>query len=173
MLYYLIRGYTGVEGLDQGEARAALEEQGVMGPREVEELATMTIYSTAVSWQMFVPPLPSHQGWPTDQGWCLMCDVLLRLPLSIFVKLVNITFDLAGLEEYLGHPVRRHYLLRALPHHVRNKLLFQRKYIFAVHEVAILTSPHLTSPHLPSPADMTSCWRRGGGGRGWPGRWTG
>jgi len=136
VLYYLIRGYTGVEGLDQGEARAALEEQGVMGPREVEELATMTIYSTAVSWQMFVPPLPSHQGWPTDQGWCLMCDVLLRLPLSIFVKLVNITFDLAGLEEYLGHPVRRHYLLRALPHHVRNKLLFQRKYIFAVHEVA-------------------------------------
>ena len=30
MLFYLIRGYTGVEGLEQGVARAALEEQGTL-----------------------------------------------------------------------------------------------------------------------------------------------
>ena len=65
-----------------------------------------------------------------------MCDVLLRLPLSVFVKLVNITFEVSGLQEFLTHPVRRHYLIRSLPHSIRNKLLFQRKYIFTVHEVA-------------------------------------
>ena len=32
------------------------------------------------------------------EGWCLMCDVLLRLPLSMFVKLVHITLEVPGLQ---------------------------------------------------------------------------
>ena len=68
------------------------------------------------------------------------CHVLIflvfpRLPLSVFVKLINITLEIPGLLEYLNHPVRRNYLIRSLPHSIRNKLLNQRKYIFAVHEV--------------------------------------
>ena len=136
LLFYLIHGYTGDENLDQQQAidNLKLDKEGSVGEREEEELGKMKIYSSELSWRTFVPPLPHHQGW--GEGWCLMCDILLRLPLSIFVKLVNITFDLPGLEEYLDHPVRRHYLIRALPHHIRNRLLFQRKYIFSVHEVA-------------------------------------
>ena len=61
---------------------------------------------------------------------------LLRLPLSVFVKLVNITFEIRGLEELLAHPVKRHYLIRHLPTDIRSRLLFQRKYIFSVHELA-------------------------------------
>jgi hypothetical protein len=136
LLYYLIHGYTGQEGVDQAAARGRLAEQGLLAGAEEQELEGMRLYTEEVGWKMFVPPLPSHQGWPTAAGWCLMCDVLLRLPLSIFVKLVNITFELPGLQEYLTHPVRRNFLIRALPLHLRNKLLFQRKYIFAVHEVA-------------------------------------
>jgi hypothetical protein len=30
-----------------------------------------------------------------------MCDVLLRLPLSIFVTIVNVTVKIDGIEEYL------------------------------------------------------------------------
>ena len=39
------------------------------------------------------------QGW--GDGWCLMCDVLLRLPLSLFVKIVNVTVKIDGIEDYL------------------------------------------------------------------------
>ena len=59
------------------------------------------------------------QGW--GLGWCLMCDILLRLPLSVFVKLINITVEIPGLTEYLNHPVRRNYLIRSLPHTMRNR----------------------------------------------------
>ncbi len=65
-----------------------------------------------------------------------MCDVLLRLPLSVFVRLVNVPFEVPGLNEYLSHPARQHYLLRHLPADMRARLLHKRKYIFSVHEVA-------------------------------------
>ena len=59
------------------------------------------------------------QGW--GLGWCLMCDILLRLSLSVFVKLINVTVEIPGLTEYLSHPVRRNYLIRSLPHTMRNR----------------------------------------------------
>jgi hypothetical protein len=30
-----------------------------------------------------------------------MCDVLLRLPLSVFVKVVNVSVKINGIEDYL------------------------------------------------------------------------
>ena len=65
-----------------------------------------------------------------------MCDVLLRLPLSLFVMLVNVTLQVEGVDEYLNHPVRRHYLIRSLPSRIRSKLLDKRKYIFSIYEIA-------------------------------------
>ena len=65
-----------------------------------------------------------------------MCDILLRLPLSLFVMLVNVTIPVPGLEDYLGHPIRKHYLIRNLPSHIRTKLLHRRKYIFSIYEIA-------------------------------------
>ena len=41
-----------------------------------------------LGWQMFIPPLPKHCGWPN--GWAFLCDILLRLPLSIFVKVRSV-----------------------------------------------------------------------------------
>ena len=134
LLYYLIYGYSGDPELDQGATREQLQTAGVLSEEVGEEMTSMRLYSSQVSWKMFIPPLPAHQGW--GLGWCLMCDVLLRLPLSVFVKLVNITQEIPGLLEYLNHPVRRNYLIRTLPHQIRNRLLTQRKYIFSVHEVA-------------------------------------
>lgn len=82
---------------------------------------------------MFIDPLPQHVGWPT--GWAFLCDILLRLPLSIFVKVVNITHTVEGLEGYLKHRVKQHLLLKHLPMEIRQGLIFARKYIFSVHEV--------------------------------------
>ena len=72
-----------------------------------------------------------------------------RLPLSVFVKLINITLEIPGLLEYLNHSVRRNYLIRSLPHSIRNKLLNQRKYIFAVHEVRVFLLEKILSTPYP------------------------
>ena len=82
---------------------------------------------------MFVPPLPRHSGWTS--GWAFLCDILLRLPLSIFVKVVNITYLIEGLDQFLQHPVKQHLLLPHLPLELRQGLIYARKYIFSVHEV--------------------------------------
>ena len=82
---------------------------------------------------MFLSPLPAHNGW--GPGWSFLCDILLRLPLSIFVKLVNITYEIEGIDEYLKHRVKQHYLLNNLPKKILDGLLYKRKYIFSVHDV--------------------------------------
>lgn len=63
-----------------------------------------------------------------------MCDLLLRIPLSIFVKVINVTYDVPGIEHYLDHPVRKHFLVKDLPQSIRNVLLYGRKYIYSFHE---------------------------------------
>lgn len=92
-----------------------------------------TFLQPKVGWQMFIEPLPSHNGW--GEGWCFLCDILLRLPLSIFVKVVNITYEINGLEDYLKHPIKKHLLLKHLPMGIRQGLIYARKYIFTVHDV--------------------------------------
>ena len=104
LMFYLIYGYNGEANLDQEETREQLKLEGMVDDAMMEEMSSMTLYTSQVSWKMFIPPLPAHQGW--GMGWCLMCDVLLRLPLSVFVKLINITVDIPGLMDYLNHPVR-------------------------------------------------------------------
>lgn len=63
-----------------------------------------------------------------------MCDVLLRLPLSVFLKIHFVSFAIPELYEYINHPIRKHYLVRDLPNDIRNSLLYARKYIFNIHE---------------------------------------
>lgn len=47
----------------------------------LEEVSEMDVYTDEIGWKMFIPPLPQHQGW--GEGWCLMCDVLLRSVLRL------------------------------------------------------------------------------------------
>lgn len=63
-----------------------------------------------------------------------MCDVLIRLPLSIFVKVYNIPYVIPDLESYLDHPIKRHFLVKDISPFLRNILLKSRKYIFVIHQ---------------------------------------
>lgn len=120
------------EPLSQQECHDFLEIQGCDMKSDIKsELAP--IYTKEISWKMFIPPLPKHSGWP--KGWTLMCDVLLRLPLSIFLKICNISYQLPGIDSYLDHPIKKHYLIKHLPMDLRNDLTMARKYIFSIHEV--------------------------------------
>lgn len=88
------------------------------------------IYSTEINWKMFLPPLLKHKGYPN--GWCLLNDLLLRLPLSIFIKIININTIIPNLNEFLSHPIRKHYLVKYLPNNIRTLLLLNRRYVYAI-----------------------------------------
>ena len=66
-----------------------------------------------------------------------MCDVLLRIPLSVFVKIHNVNFEVPGLQEFLDHPIKKHILVKDLPTSIRNLLFVKRKYMFSIHEIVM------------------------------------
>ncbi|XP_018403119.1 PREDICTED: general transcription factor 3C polypeptide 1 [Cyphomyrmex costatus] len=131
LLFYLVYDHPGIPILSQEKQVEMLRSNGYeISDDLVKEFST--IYNTEVNWKMFVPPLPKHNGW--SEGWALMCDILLGLPLSIFTKIHNITFVIPDLDRYLNHPIRQHYLVKNLPVTIRNSLLHARKYIFNIHD---------------------------------------
>jgi len=48
---------------------------------------------------------------------------------------VNITYQIEGLEAYIKHPIKQYVLLKHLPLDLRQGLIFARKYIFSLHEI--------------------------------------
>ncbi|NXF91920.1 TF3C1 factor, partial [Eubucco bourcierii] len=96
------------------------------------ELSNPTVYVDDVSWTRFVPPLPMHREF--GFGWALVSDILLCLPLSIFVQIVQVSYKVEGLEEFLNDPLKKHTLIRFLPRSIRQQLLYKRRYIFSVVE---------------------------------------
>ena len=94
------------------------------------ELSPM--YSPEINWKMFVPPLVHF--YDNQSGWTVLTDLLHRMPLSLFVKMCNITMEIPGLDAYLKHPIRRHFLMNYIPMHLKDLLMFGRKYIFHIDE---------------------------------------
>ncbi|KGL90760.1 General transcription factor 3C polypeptide 1, partial [Charadrius vociferus] len=159
-LWYLIYGHplngTQQKGVSDGEKKgskqgldvnaAVLEAQPdgtleitttVVNPeisaQETEvELSNYTVYVDDVSWMRYVPPLPVHREF--GFGWALVSDILLCLPLSIFVQIVQVSYKVDGLEDFLNDPLKKHTLIRFLPRSVRQQLLYKRRYIFSVVE---------------------------------------
>ncbi|CAK9821586.1 General transcription factor 3C polypeptide 1 [Anthophora retusa] len=130
-LFYLVYEHPGEQTLSKAEQLKTLRDNGFSITEELaEELGT--IYTKSVSWKMFVPSLRKYSGWPV--GWTLMSDVLLRLPLSIFLKIHYVSFVMPEIDKYVNHPIRKHYLVKDLPVDIRNSLLYARKYIFNIHE---------------------------------------
>ncbi|XP_008564836.1 PREDICTED: general transcription factor 3C polypeptide 1 [Galeopterus variegatus] len=113
------------------EAPARDKQDGVTREAEVE-LTTETVYVDEASWMRFVPPVPVHRDF--GHGWALVSDILLCLPLSIFVQVVQVSYKVDNLEDFLNDPVRKHTLIRFLPRPIRQQLLYKRRYIFSVLE---------------------------------------
>uniref|UniRef100_A0A9L0IWV0 Ral transcription factor IIIC subunit 1 n=1 Tax=Equus asinus TaxID=9793 RepID=A0A9L0IWV0_EQUAS len=125
----------------QSSSRSDLETSSEAPPkdnqdgasREAEvELATETVYVDEASWTRYIPPIPVHRDF--GFGWALVSDILLCLPLSIFVQIVQVSYKVDNLEEFLNDPLRKHTLIRFLPRPVRQQLLYKRRYIFSVVE---------------------------------------
>ena len=126
LLYYLTRDYTGKKQ-DKSVVIEDAKRQGIDVTEEIEkELEEMDIFQPDINWKTFINPLPHHPGY--GDGWVLLCDAILRMPLSIFLQVVCINYDVPGLAAYLDHPLRRHYLIKSLPDEIRTLLLARRKY---------------------------------------------
>ncbi|NXJ27927.1 TF3C1 factor, partial [Dicrurus megarhynchus] len=96
------------------------------------DLSNQTVYVDDLSWMRYIPPLPVHREF--GFGWALVSDILLCLPLSVFVQIVQVSYKVEGLEDFLNDPLKKHTLIRFLPRPVRQQLLYKRRYIFSVVE---------------------------------------
>uniref|UniRef100_A0A8B9MV60 General transcription factor IIIC subunit 1 n=1 Tax=Accipiter nisus TaxID=211598 RepID=A0A8B9MV60_9AVES len=135
-LWYLIYGHplNGTQqkgGGSDGEKKGSKQGLDVNAETEVE-LSNQTVYVDDVSWMRYVPPLPVHREF--GFGWALVSDILLCLPLSLFVQIVQVSYKVDGLEDFLNDPLKKHTLIRFLPRSVRQQLLYKRRYIFSVVE---------------------------------------
>ncbi|XP_061257470.1 general transcription factor 3C polypeptide 1 isoform X2 [Bos javanicus] len=144
-LWYLIYGHpTTVEELSFSERKAGvpsssrsdLEASFDAAPKDTwegeVELATETVFVDEASWKRYVPPIPVHKDF--GFGWALVSDLLLCLPLSIFTQVVQVSYKVDHLEEFLNDPLKKHTLIRFLPRSIRQQLLYKRRFIFSVVE---------------------------------------
>ncbi|KFO88541.1 General transcription factor 3C polypeptide 1, partial [Buceros rhinoceros silvestris] len=109
----------------------AVNSEASVQEKEVE-LSNQSVYVDDTSWMRHVPPLPMHREF--GFGWALVSDMLLCLPLSVFVQIVQVSYKVDGLEDFLNDPLKKHTLIRFLPRPVRQQLLYKRRYIFSVAE---------------------------------------
>lgn len=61
--------------------------------------------------------------------------MVLRLPLSLFVKIHNVSYHDPQLVELLQHPVKRHFLITSLPDHIKSLLFHKRKYLYGIYNI--------------------------------------
>ncbi|XP_056392115.1 general transcription factor 3C polypeptide 1 [Hyla sarda] len=99
-------------------------------PDQGTEQSTETVYVDEVSWVRCVPPATVHSEF--GPGWVLVSDILLCLPLSIFIQIVQVSYKVDDIEDYLNDPIRKHTLIRYLPRSIRQQLLYKRRYVFSV-----------------------------------------
>ncbi|XP_061404831.1 general transcription factor 3C polypeptide 1 isoform X3 [Lethenteron reissneri] len=120
---------------DQSEGRPSVGtgQSSTSPSSQAEQLfAEETVYMEVQDWRRFTPPAPIHGEY--GEGWALVSDILLCMPLSVFVQLIRISYRVDGLQELLDDPVKKHTLVRFLPVAMRQQLLFKRRYIFLIFE---------------------------------------
>lgn len=54
---------------------------------------SLTVYVGEDSWKKFIPPIRVHKEY--GSGWAMVGDVLLCLPLSIFVQFMQINYKVS------------------------------------------------------------------------------
>ncbi|XP_060028731.1 general transcription factor 3C polypeptide 1 isoform X1 [Erinaceus europaeus] len=127
------QGQSGVPPSYGSDLESSFEDPSGQLPRETDvDLSAEKVYVDEASWTRYVPPIPIHRDF--GYGWALVSDLLLCLPLSIFVQIVQVSYKVDNLEEFLSDPLRKHMLIRFLPRHIRQQLLYKRRYIFSVVE---------------------------------------
>ncbi|XP_070828041.1 general transcription factor 3C polypeptide 1 [Chaetodon trifascialis] len=119
---------TNLDVTSSGDDEEELQDKSALSRSEPD----MKVYADEDSWKRFMPPVRAHKEF--GGGWAMVGDLLLCLPLSVFIHVIQINYKVDGLEEYLSDPVKQHHLVRMLPARMKRQLLYKRKYIFTFHE---------------------------------------
>ncbi|KAJ7306071.1 hypothetical protein JRQ81_010437 [Phrynocephalus forsythii] len=62
------------------------------------EFPDQAVYVDSATWMRHIPPLPVHREF--GHGWALVSDILLCLPLSIFVQIVQVSYKERAVADY-------------------------------------------------------------------------
>ncbi|KAF7988493.1 hypothetical protein HCN44_001066 [Aphidius gifuensis] len=89
------------------------------------------IYNTDADWKMFIPPLSLEKNSPI--GWISMSEIVYFMPLSLCLNIYNPCHIIPDLDDYINHPIRKHYLIKDLSVSLK-KTLFDNKYMSSVYE---------------------------------------
>ena len=81
-------------------------------------------------WRKHVRPLSEIDIGPA----CKLGEVAVRLPLSVFVRVVYLTHVVPGLEEFLNDQEKCHLPVSDLPEDIRSGLTYRRKYLQSLYE---------------------------------------
>ncbi|CAH2306794.1 general transcription factor 3C polypeptide 1 [Pelobates cultripes] len=129
-LWYIIYGHP-LRKLQEHHSDGNVVSSEAAGSKPETLLPSIThVYVDDTSWIRYVPPATIHSEF--GHGWVLVSDILLCLPLSIFVQIVQVSYKVENLEVFLNHPIKKHTLIRYLPRSIRQQLLYKRRYVFSV-----------------------------------------
>ncbi|XP_043945407.1 general transcription factor 3C polypeptide 1 [Protopterus annectens] len=123
---------TGTYTQDNATDTEQNEEDSLLSTEAEQIFSTEMEFVNEVSWKKWVPPCLIHKEF--GFGWALVSDILLCLPLSIFIQIIQVSYKVDCLDEFLTDPLKKHTLIRYLPTPMRQQLLYKRKYIFSVIE---------------------------------------
>ncbi|CAG2123596.1 unnamed protein product, partial [Medioppia subpectinata] len=84
-------------------------------------------------WRFNIEPLPD--GHLTKR--CTIGEIIPRLPVSIFVKITWISFIIPGLQELIDDPIAFNHTLSQISPHIRQCLLYRRKFAFNICEALV------------------------------------
>lgn len=65
-----------------------------MGAACWADAGLLLVFADEASWMRHIPPIPVHRDF--GFGWALVSDILLCLPLSIFVQIVQVSYKVLG-----------------------------------------------------------------------------
>ncbi len=140
-LFYLIYGYEGKIDTEEIESNLDSDQPLLSTDPEVQSILD-SIPNTrryigsnqGANWKTFVPPLTTR-GRSIPSGCLYLDDVLMCMPVSIFLAVVYVPYKVPGLMELLSHPIKRYILVRDLPAEMRYPLVVRRHYLYRITEV--------------------------------------
>jgi len=74
------------------------------------------------------------------KGWKTIGDVILYMPVCVFVKVSRVKFEVPGFNEFLNDPIQRKTYIRDLPDKFKIPLLYKRNYMHNVYGTIKLLS---------------------------------
>lgn len=140
-LFYLLYGYEGKIDMEENEYHLDSDQPLLSNDPEVQiildSIPNPRRYigsNQGANWKTFVPPLDTR-GRSIPTGCLYLDDVLMCMPVSIFLAVVYVPYKVPGLMELLSHPIKRYILVRDLPAEMRYPLVVRRHYLYRITEV--------------------------------------